>query len=33
MSSGNCFFEAFVPFVYEFIWLTWEDRDNEECWQ
>ncbi|EFT2028390.1 hypothetical protein H2147_003211 [Salmonella enterica] len=27
------FFEAFVPFVYEFIWLTWEDRDNEEYWQ
>ncbi|HAF8845607.1 hypothetical protein JYN13_17090 [Salmonella enterica subsp. enterica serovar Newport str. CFSAN000598] len=27
------FFEAFIPFVYEFIWLTWEDRDNEEYWQ
>ncbi|EGS9148975.1 hypothetical protein I3Z50_004587 [Salmonella enterica] len=27
------FFEAFVPFVYEFIWLTWEGRDNEEYWQ
>lgn len=27
------FFEAFIPFVYEFIWLTWRDRDNEEYWQ
>ncbi|EJD3341245.1 hypothetical protein M1Y53_004640 [Salmonella enterica] len=27
------FFEAFIPFVYEFIWLTWEYRDNEEYWQ
>lgn len=27
------FFEAFIAFVYEFIWLTWEDRDNEEYWQ
>jgi len=26
------FFSAFIPFVYEFIWLTWRERDNEECW-
>ncbi|EDU3883624.1 hypothetical protein DEV82_004937, partial [Salmonella enterica subsp. enterica serovar Fluntern] len=27
------FFESFIPFVYEYIWLTWRDRDNEEYWQ
>ena len=26
------FFEAFIDFVYQCIWLTWPERDNEECW-
>jgi hypothetical protein len=29
----GAFFNEFIPFVYECIWLTWPQRNNEECWQ
>lgn len=31
-SQWEVFFSAFIPFVYEVIWLRWRERDNEECW-
>ncbi|ENF7816108.1 hypothetical protein ABR157_001869 [Enterobacter soli] len=27
------FFESFIPFVYEIIWLRWTERDKEDCWK
>ncbi|ELY2672628.1 hypothetical protein SMZ63_002783 [Cronobacter sakazakii] len=32
-AQWKVFFEAFIPFVYDCIWLRWADRDNEEFWQ
>ena len=32
-SQWSIFFEAFIPFVYDCIWLRWEDRNDERCWQ
>jgi hypothetical protein len=29
----GAFFNEFIQFVYECIWLTWPQRNNEECWQ
>ncbi|MDU7812114.1 MAG: hypothetical protein E7J69_06300 [Atlantibacter hermannii] len=26
------FFSAFIPFVYEIVWLRWKERDDESCW-
>lgn len=31
-SQWFAFFEKFIPFVYECVWLTWKERDNEKCW-
>ncbi|MEQ6448891.1 hypothetical protein ODX52_23840, partial [Salmonella enterica subsp. enterica serovar Senftenberg] len=32
VEQWKLFFEAFIPFVYEFIWLSWRYRVNEVCW-
>ena len=32
-SQWSDFFEAFIPFIYECIWLRWEGRNDERCWQ
>lgn len=32
-SQWSNFFEAFIPFIHEFVWLRWKERDNEECWK
>jgi hypothetical protein len=32
-SQWEAFFNEFIPFVYRYVWLTWPERNNEECWQ
>jgi hypothetical protein len=32
-SQWKDFFEAFIPFAWECVWLRWAERDNEEFWQ
>lgn len=32
-SQWGDFLREFIPFVYEFVWLTWNERNNEECWK
>ena len=32
-SQWATFFEAFIPFVYDCVWLRWEGRNVERCWQ
>ncbi|MEL4016978.1 hypothetical protein [Dryocola clanedunensis] len=29
----EAFFTEFIPFVYRYIWLTWPERNNQECWE
>lgn len=32
-SQWSKFFEVFIPFIHECVWLRWKERDNEECWK
>ncbi|WP_227171059.1 hypothetical protein [Enterobacter hormaechei] len=32
-SQWENFFDLFIPFVYEVVWLRWPERDNEGCWK
>lgn len=32
-SQWSKFFEAFIPFVYDCVWLRWKERNDERCWQ
>lgn len=32
-SQWEFFFEKFIPFVYEIVWLRWSERDKEDCWK
>lgn len=32
-SQWENFFDLFIPFVYEVVWLRWPERDNEDCWK
>lgn len=31
-SQWQKFFEGFIQFVYEFVWLRWPEREGERCW-
>jgi len=32
-SQWENFFDLFIPFVYEVVWLRWPERDKEDCWK
>lgn len=32
-SQWSDFFEAFIPFIYDCVWLRWEGRNDERCWK